>query len=141
MEGLNTDEEIAHVDRHVKKTVFCLEILHKKWKCIILFMLIVILLLDITKMILPSLSADELQELSKTIYRSVKKIGTLISTQNNVSNSDPQIASTTHTTNFQTSSTITSVPILTTTTPLLEYISSTDVLEEITSNYISDEEY
>lgn len=104
-------------------------------------MLIVILLLDITKMILPSLSADELQELSKTIYRSVKKIGTLISTQNNVSNSNPQIASTTHTTNFQTSSTITSVPILTTTTTLLEYISSTDVLEDITSNYITDEEY
>ena len=139
MEGLNTDEEIAHVDRHVKKTVFCLEILHKKWKCIILFMLIVILLLDITKMILPSLSADELQELSKTIYRSVKKIGTLISTQNNVSNSNPEIASTT--TNFQTSSTITSVPISSTTTTPLEYISSTDILEEITSNYINDEDY
>lgn len=100
MEHFN--EEIQYVDRNSdknkKKTVFCLEIIHRKFKCIILSMLIVILLLEITKIILPSLTPDDQKELSRTLYRSVKKLGKLITQHYNVSLNLSEILTTTTTT-------------------------------------------
>ena len=70
------------------KTVFCFRFIHEKFKCITLAILLIIMCLEIVKLTVPALSADEKKEITKSLIRAGRKMATAIKKLYNITIDD-----------------------------------------------------
>ena len=70
------------------KTVFCFRFIHEKFKCITLAILLIIMCLEIVKLSLPALSADEKKEITKGLLRAGRRMASAIKKMYNITIDD-----------------------------------------------------
>ena len=68
----------------ISKTVFCFRFIHEKFKCITLAILLIIMILEVVKLSLPTLSNEEKKEIKKVLLRAGQRMAAAIKRMYNI---------------------------------------------------------